>query len=109
MSKEIKQRFFNKLAEKLEEIFEKGERCECGKKLPCRSKALSFNAFANIFADEMIKELQELKIEKKADTRERCAKCNGPFLHYHKVHEIYGKNYHTGCLKKIKKDNEKET
>ena len=47
--RQIEKDFFNKLAEKLEELFPKGERCQCGKKLPCRSKALAFNAFANIY------------------------------------------------------------
>ena len=64
--------YFNKLAEKLEELFPKGEKCQCGRKLWCRSKSLSFNAFANIYlrealtqarADERRKVLEE--IEKK--------------------------------------------
>ena len=53
-TEEIKKEFFNKLAEKLEDLFEKGEKCECGKRLPGRSKALSFNAYANIFFDEAL-------------------------------------------------------
>jgi len=46
-------KYFNQLAEKLEELFPKGEQCECGKRLPCRSKALAFNAYANIFHDDL--------------------------------------------------------
>ena len=45
----IKQQFFNELSEVLEKEFPKGERCSCGKKLPCRSKALVLNAYANLF------------------------------------------------------------
>lgn len=50
----IEKEFFRKLADKLEELFEKGELCQCGKKLPCRSKVLSFNAYANIFLKEAL-------------------------------------------------------
>ena len=55
----MKNKFFNQLAEKLEEIFPKGEKCECGKKLPCRSKALTFNAYANIYHEKILKELNK--------------------------------------------------
>lgn len=46
--------FFSKLAEKLEELFEKGELCKCGRRLPRRSNALAFNAFANIYHSELL-------------------------------------------------------
>ena len=55
------QEFFNKLAEVLEEYFPKGEKCQCGKRLPCRSKALVLNAYANIYFREAIKILKEEK------------------------------------------------
>jgi len=60
MDKEkIKKEFFNELAEKLEDLFEKGELCSCGKKLPCRSKALSFNAYANIIFEKKLQEIEK--------------------------------------------------
>ena len=52
----IQKEFFNKLAEKLEECFPKGELCShCGKKSFARSRALSFNAFANLYFRELLK------------------------------------------------------
>jgi len=33
------------LAEKFEKLFPKGERCQCGKKFPCRSRGLVFFAW----------------------------------------------------------------
>jgi len=45
--------FFDKLAEVLEREFIKGEKCSCGRKLPCRSKAIVLNAFANLFFREL--------------------------------------------------------
>ena len=47
------QEFFNKLADKLEELFPKGEKCQCGRKKDARSKALVFNAWANIVFKEL--------------------------------------------------------
>ena len=52
----IKQQFFDELSEVLEKEFPKGERCSCGKRLPCRSKALVLNAYANIIFKDCIKE-----------------------------------------------------
>ena len=59
--------FFNELAKELERVFPKGEKCSCGKRLPCRSGALVFNSMANIifhrllikFGDEIIDYLNE--------------------------------------------------
>ena len=48
--------FFNKLADKLEELFPKGEKCQCGRKKDARSKALVFNAWANIVFRELWEE-----------------------------------------------------
>lgn len=55
----MKETYFDKLRERLEKLFPKGEHCECGKKLPCRSAAITFNAFANILHNE------ELEAQKK--------------------------------------------
>lgn len=52
--KKIEKEFFNKLAEELENHYPKGERCECGKRLSARSKALIFNAYANIYLKEAL-------------------------------------------------------
>ena len=66
-NEEIIKEFFNKLADKLEEHFEKGELCQCGKRLPCRSKALSFNAYANLYLKEALaSQMQELRENIKA-------------------------------------------
>ena len=48
--------FFHRLSNILEEQFPKGEKCQCGRKLPCRSKALVLSAYANIFYNEKIKD-----------------------------------------------------
>ncbi len=61
---DIIKEFFNKLAEELEEDFEKGERCQCGSKLPCRGKALAFNGMANVFLREALKAQREEILEK---------------------------------------------
>ena len=55
----MRTKFFRELEEKLEEIFTKGEICECGKRLPCRSKALTFNAYANMYFDKHNEEERE--------------------------------------------------
>ena len=47
------------LVEKLEELFPKGERCGCGKRLPCRSRALVFNAYAVMAIRELVKQVVE--------------------------------------------------
>lgn len=52
--KQIEEEFFNKLAEVLEEEFPKGELCQCGKRLPCRSRALVLNSYANLFFREFL-------------------------------------------------------
>jgi hypothetical protein len=44
----LEEQFFDNLKEILEEQFPKGERCQCGRKLPCRSKAIVLNAYANL-------------------------------------------------------------
>ena len=54
-----KEEFYNKLAERLEEFFPKGEKCECGKKLPCRGKALVLNGYANIYLKEAIEKAKK--------------------------------------------------
>ena len=56
MSKEIEKEFFRKLSDQLEDHYPKGERCECGKRLTARSKALTFNAWANVFLKEALDE-----------------------------------------------------
>ena len=62
--------FFDELAEELEKDFPKGEKCPyCGNKAFARSRALLFNAYANIifrqllmkFGDEVITLCQEKK------------------------------------------------
>jgi len=53
--KELKKEYFDKLCKVLEEEFEKGEKCQCGRKLPCRSKALVLNSYANIYLLEALK------------------------------------------------------
>jgi len=46
--------FFDRLASELEALFPKGERCDvCGVNIPCRSKALVFNAMVNVIAREV--------------------------------------------------------
>lgn len=65
----IEQEFFDKLAEKLEKIFPKNEKCQCGKRLSYRSKAILFNTYANIIFREIVKkhkipELTEEEIKK---------------------------------------------
>ena len=50
-----KETYFDKLANELEKLFSKGEKCKCGKRLPCRSKALAFNAWANIYHEDLLK------------------------------------------------------
>ncbi len=60
----IEEEFFNKLYEVFEEMFPKGEKCKCGKKLPCRSKALVLNTYANLFFKEMKEKWQEELIKK---------------------------------------------
>jgi len=59
MNKKQDKKYFNLLAERLEELFEKGEKCKCGKRLPCRSKALALNAWANIYHTDRIKETRQ--------------------------------------------------
>ena len=55
--------FFDELVEKLENIFPKGEKCRyCGKKDWGRSKALLFNAYANMIFRKYIQ--KALKSEK---------------------------------------------
>ncbi len=67
----IEEEFFNKLYYVLEKKFPKGEKCECGKKLPCRSKAIVLNAYANIFFKEMKEKWQsELRKEILQELRE---------------------------------------
>jgi len=64
----IEEEFFNKLYEVFEEMFPKGEKCKCGKKLSCRIRALMLNTYANLFFIEMKEKWQsELikEIEKK--------------------------------------------
>lgn len=51
--KKLEEKFFNKLAKILEKEFPKYEECQCGKRLPCRSRALVLNAYANIFFKEL--------------------------------------------------------
>ena len=52
----IEKRYFNKLVERLEEQFEKGERCSCGKRLEARSKSLVLNGYANLYLKEALDE-----------------------------------------------------
>ena len=47
------QEFFNKLVDKLEELFPKDEKCQCGRKKDARSKALVLNAWANMAFREL--------------------------------------------------------
>ena len=49
----------NEMAEKLEELFPKGERGSCGERLPCRSRALVFNAYAVMAIRKAIKQVVE--------------------------------------------------
>jgi hypothetical protein len=63
MKEEIKEEFFNKLVEILEEQFPKGEKCQCGEKLPCRSKALVLNAYSNLYFKEEKERIKKLIIE----------------------------------------------
>ena len=74
MRKEIRkleEMFFNKLADKLEELFPKYEKCQCGKRLKARSKALSFNAFANLYLKDVITEAYDMG---KQETRDKIMK-----------------------------------
>jgi len=56
------QEFQTRLAEELETLFPKGERCECGKRLRGRSRALVFNSYANIIFREL---LERVKVDEK--------------------------------------------
>jgi len=56
--------FQTRLAEELETLFPKGERCECGKRLRCRSKALVFCAEANIIFRESLDKVEIKQINK---------------------------------------------
>jgi len=76
--------YFNKLRDKLDELFPKGECCSCGKKLPCRSKAIVLNAYANIYHKE---------------NEDRCIKCGGKFEPHHHKHITRKGIYHTKCYK----------
>lgn len=66
--------FFNRLSEVLEEQFEKGELCKCGKRLPCRSKALVLNAYANIIFRDILEVV--LTDKKEEDRVWACRPCN---------------------------------
>lgn len=62
--KQLEQEFFDRLAEKLEKIFEKGELCsKCGRRLPCRSRVILFNAYANLFLRDLLKKVGKSKIK----------------------------------------------
>ena len=67
--------FFNRLAEILEEHFPKGEKCSyCGNKLPCRSKALVLNSYANIIFKELLQKERhdnEILVNTILDTKKR--------------------------------------
>lgn len=64
MPETIEDRFFIKLKEHFETLFEKDEQCECGKCLPGRGRAVTFNAFANIYLRDALHEhRQEFQIE----------------------------------------------
>ena len=94
----LEKEFFNQLADKLEEFFEKGELCKCGKRLPCRSKALAFNAFANLIFRNLIKSQKELSYKQgvketldKIELKKRkdfCRYCADPIVGY-----VENKNY----------------
>ena len=58
MNGKYNKKFFEQLSEQLEELFPKGEKCERGKKLPCRSKAILFNAYANLYLKELLTEMK---------------------------------------------------
>ena len=62
-NQKAEEEFFQKLAEELEDLFPKGELCECGERLPCRSKALAFNGMANVFCREALASQKQQIIE----------------------------------------------
>jgi len=55
----IEQEFFNELSDKLEDLFIKGEKCQCGNRLHCRSKALVLNAYANLLFQRKVGEAHQ--------------------------------------------------
>ena len=65
--RKLEKKFYVRLAEKLDVLFPKAEKCSCGIKLPCRSKALVFNAWANIYFKEFTTRItiSKLKITEK--------------------------------------------
>jgi len=61
----MKKEFQTRLAEELEVLFPKGERCpKCGTKLPCRRRALMFNAYAVIYMRELLQKVVGCPITK---------------------------------------------
>lgn len=83
--------YFDKLVEVLEKQFPKGEKCQCGKRLPCRSRALVLNAYANIYLKEILSQ------EKQKWVKETGIYSDAPFIPDEETRKLMGKEKIENC------------